>query len=34
MQTILICLLIAMLLPYAAKVPLAMAMAKLGRYDN
>jgi uncharacterized MAPEG superfamily protein len=34
MQTILICLLIAVLLPYAAKVPLAMAMAKLGRYDN
>ncbi|MGI2177559.1 MAPEG family protein [Shewanella frigidimarina] len=34
MQTILICLLIAMLLPYAAKVPLAMAMVKLGRYDN
>ncbi|GGQ25277.1 MAPEG family protein [Shewanella litoralis] len=34
MQTILICLLIAMLLPYAAKVPVAMAMAKLGRYDN
>ncbi|GGP71216.1 membrane protein [Shewanella algicola] len=34
MQTILICLLIAMLMPYAAKVPVAMAMAKLGRYDN
>ncbi|AZG37255.1 MULTISPECIES: MAPEG family protein [Shewanella] len=34
MQTILICLLIAVLLPYAAKVPLAMAMTKLGRYDN
>ncbi|GGB67655.1 MAPEG family protein [Shewanella inventionis] len=34
MHTILICLLIAMLLPYAAKVPVAMAMAKLGRYDN
>ena len=34
MQTILICLFIAMLLPYVAKVPLAMAMAKLGKYDN
>ena len=34
MHTILICLLIAMLLPYAAKVPLAIAMAKSGRYDN
>ena len=34
MQTILICLLIAMLLPYIAKVPVAMAMTKLGRYDN
>jgi uncharacterized MAPEG superfamily protein len=34
MQTILICLLIAVILPYAAKIPLAMAMTKLGRYDN
>lgn len=34
MHTILICLLIAMLLPYAAKVPLAIAMGKSGRYDN
>jgi uncharacterized MAPEG superfamily protein len=34
MQTILICLLIAILLPYIAKIPVAMAMAKLGRYDN
>ncbi|WP_137226110.1 MAPEG family protein [Shewanella sp. MEBiC00475] len=34
MQTILVCLFIAVLLPYAAKVPVAVAMAKLGRYDN
>ncbi|MGX9460787.1 MAPEG family protein [Shewanella sp. A14] len=34
MQTILICLFIAMLLPYAAKMPVAMAITKLGRYDN
>jgi len=34
MQTILICLLIAILLPYIAKIPVVMATAKLGRYDN
>ncbi|MBR9728468.1 MAPEG family protein [Shewanella intestini] len=34
MNTLLICLLITMLLPYIAKAPLALAMAKLGGYDN
>ena len=34
MQTLLICLLIATILPYLSKVPLAIAMAKLGGYDN
>ncbi|QQX79360.1 MAPEG family protein [Shewanella sp. KX20019] len=34
MTTLLICLLIAMLLPYVAKGPVAVAMAKLGGYDN
>ncbi|MCL1066665.1 MAPEG family protein [Shewanella olleyana] len=34
MQTLLICLFIAMLLPYLAKGPVAVAMAKLGGYDN
>ncbi|GIU04997.1 membrane protein [Shewanella sp. c952] len=34
MTTLLICLLIAMLLPYLAKGPVAIAMAKLGGYDN
>ncbi|WP_394129045.1 MAPEG family protein [Shewanella maritima] len=34
MQTVLICLLIAMLLPYIAKVPVAKAMVALGGYDN
>ena len=34
MTTLLICLLIAMLLPYLAKGPVAVAMAKLGGYDN
>ncbi|ABZ77996.1 conserved hypothetical protein [Shewanella halifaxensis HAW-EB4] len=34
MTTLLICLLITMLLPYAAKGPVAVAMAKLGGYDN
>ncbi|GGI77722.1 MAPEG family protein [Shewanella gelidii] len=33
MQTLLICLFIAMLLPYVAKGPVGIAMAKLG-YDN
>lgn len=34
MTTLLTCLLIAMLLPYFAKGPVAVAMAKLGGYDN
>jgi uncharacterized MAPEG superfamily protein len=34
MNTLLICLLIAMLLPYLGKIPLAYAMHKTGRYDN
>ena len=34
MQTLLICLFIAILLPYLAKGPVAMAMAKLGGSDN
>lgn len=34
MTTLLTCLLIAMLLPYLAKGPVAIAMAKLGGYDN
>ena len=34
MTTLLICLFIAMLLPYLAKGPVAVAMAKAGGYDN
>ncbi|MGL4476552.1 MAG: MAPEG family protein [Shewanella sp.] len=34
MSVLIICLLIAMLLPYFAKIPLGWAMAKEGRYDN
>ncbi|WP_434928444.1 MAPEG family protein [Shewanella sp. HL-SH2] len=34
MTILLICLFIAMMLPYLAKVPVAMAMSKLGGYDN
>lgn len=34
MTILLICLFIAMLLPYLAKGPVAVAMAKLGGYDN
>ncbi|MCG9697608.1 MAPEG family protein [Shewanella sp. Isolate11] len=34
MTTLLTCLLIAILLPYLAKGPVAVAMAKLGGYDN
>ena len=34
METILICLFIAVLLPIAAKAPVAMAQLKTGRYDN
>ncbi|MCL1080241.1 MAPEG family protein [Parashewanella spongiae] len=34
MSTLLICLFIAMLLPFLAKAPVAYAMAKLGGYDN
>ncbi|WP_394203199.1 MAPEG family protein [Shewanella waksmanii] len=34
MTILLTCLFIAMLLPYLAKGPVAVAMAKLGGYDN
>ena len=34
MTTMLSCLLIAMLLPYLAKLPVGYAMAKAGGYDN
>jgi uncharacterized MAPEG superfamily protein len=34
MSTLIICLFIAALLPYLAKVPRAIAMNKLGGYDN
>jgi uncharacterized MAPEG superfamily protein len=34
MSTLIICLFIAALLPYLAKVPMAIAMNKLGGYDN
>ena len=34
MTTLLICLFIAMLLPYLSKGPVAVAMAKAGGYDN
>lgn len=34
MTTLLLCLLIMLLLPYAAKAPLGYAMTKLGHYDN
>lgn len=34
MNTLLICLFVAMLLPYLAKGPVAWAMAKAGGYDN
>ena len=34
MTIVLICLLIALMLPYFAKVPVAKAMHKLGGYDN
>ncbi|WP_076541698.1 MAPEG family protein [Shewanella sp. UCD-KL21] len=34
MQTLLICLFVTILLPYLAKGPVAVAMAKLGGYDN
>ncbi|NKF49938.1 MAPEG family protein [Shewanella sp. WXL01] len=34
MTTILVCLLIAMILPYLAKAPVAKAMADLQGYDN
>ena len=34
MNILIICLFIAMLLPYLAKMPVAVAMAKLGGYDN
>lgn len=34
MNTLIICLFVAILLPYIAKVPVAIAMHKLGGYDN
>lgn len=34
MTTLLICALLAVLMPYLAKVPLAIAMNKLNGYDN
>lgn len=34
MNTLLICLLIAVLLPYLSKIPVVMAMKELGGYDN
>lgn len=34
MTTLVVCLFIAALLPYIAKVPVAIAMNKLGGYDN
>lgn len=34
MEIIIICVLIAVILPYLAKAPLALAMNKEGRYDN
>lgn len=34
MNTLLICLYIACLLPYLSKLPLAYAMSQLGGYDN
>lgn len=34
MTTLIICLFIAALLPYMAKIPVAIAMNKLGGYDN
>jgi uncharacterized MAPEG superfamily protein len=34
MTTLVICALLAVLMPYLAKVPVAIAMTKLGGYDN
>jgi uncharacterized MAPEG superfamily protein len=34
METLIVCLIIAALLPYLAKVPVAISMNKLGGYDN
>lgn len=34
MSTLIICLFIAALLPFIAKIPVAIAMHKLGRYNN
>lgn len=34
MTTLLICLLVILVLPYLAKMPLGYAMNKLGKYDN
>lgn len=34
MNTLIICLLIACILPYLSRIPLAIAMAKTGSYNN
>ena len=34
MTTLVVCALLAVLMPYFAKIPVAIAMAKLGQYDN
>lgn len=34
MTILVVCALLAVLMPYFAKVPVAIAMAKLGQYDN
>ncbi|WP_372762946.1 MAPEG family protein [Pseudoalteromonas sp.] len=34
MTTLVVCALLAVLMPYLAKIPVAVAMAKLGGYDN
>lgn len=34
MDILIICLLISLILPYLAKIPVAIAMIKLGGYDN
>lgn len=34
MTTLVVCVLLAVLMPYFAKIPVAIAMAKLGQYDN
>ena len=34
MTTLVVCALLAVLMPYFAKIPVAIAMAKFGQYDN